>query len=129
MPQRGNWKTIQIRADIKEKFMQAHEADKNRPENLSFSAYMDNIFRNLVNYRDNLEKYGPLIEVDGIHGNRISLYDHKINKNVTIFINIKTNKLDCEFHNNSDCLHIGFVLAQPEIYNRLIENGFKPIVK
>jgi hypothetical protein len=125
MPQNPNWRTLPVRKEIKTKLKQIWAADKKRPKTQKFSGYVDNLLSVMVEFQEELSRYGPFLEFRGAD-KTISLYDHLKNKSIEIYIDTKEKKLHCEADNKSaNCLHVGFCFAIPEVYKVLIERGFK----
>lgn len=126
MPQKKGWSTIQIREDVKNNLLELYNNDKKRPSNQKFTAYLDLILKNTIAFNKQITEYGPFLEFNSAIDNHITVKDNTMNRLVTIYINSKKKELQCDFCEKTDCLHIGFCFAVPEIYKVLIENGFRP---
>ena len=128
MPQRGGWTTIQIREDVKERFKKIYQKDRKRPGNQTFNGYMDELFKKIVTYNEQLDKYGQFIEFSSINGNEIELIDRRKSekKIVTIHIDKENKIVRCLSDNIENCIHIGFCFSTPELYLILLEKGIKP---
>ncbi|MGD1834216.1 MAG: hypothetical protein ACPKPY_05010 [Nitrososphaeraceae archaeon] len=126
MPQKKGWSTVQIREDVKNNLLEVYNNDKKRPSNQKFTAYLDLLLKNTIAFKKQQTEYGPFIELDLAIDDHIVLKDNTMNRLVTIYINAKKKELQCDFCEKTDCLHIGFCFAVPQIYNVLIENGFRP---
>ena len=126
MPQKTGWLTVQIREDVKNNLFDIYNKDKKRPSNQKFTAYVDLILKNTIEFNKQVTKYGPFLEFISAIEDHIVVKDNTMNRLVTIFINSKNKELQCDFCEKTDCLHIGYCYAVPEIYKVLIENGFRP---
>ena len=60
-----------------------------------------------------LSKYAPMIQYIGITDNKITLRDSKKNQLTDVFK--KNNSLYCTLDDSTDCIHIHYVLALPEL--------------
>lgn len=126
MGQKKGWLTVQVREEVKNNLFDIYNKDKKRPSNQKFTAYLDLILKNTIEFNKQVTKYGPFLEFTSAIDNHIVVKDNTMNRLVTIFINSKNKELQCDFCQKTDCLHIGFCYAVPEIYKVLIENGFRP---
>lgn len=124
MPQNPNWRTLPVRKEVKTKLKHIWATDKKRPKTQKFSGYVDNLLSSLVEFQEGLREYGPFLEFRGAD-NTISLYDHLKHRSVDVHIDGENRKLYCEVDKKSDCVHVGFCFAVPEVYKVLIEEGFK----
>ncbi|MFZ0698288.1 MAG: hypothetical protein WAM88_14235, partial [Nitrososphaeraceae archaeon] len=104
--------------------IQAKETDKHSEQ--KFATWLTNILYQLADYHETLNRYGPFLEFIDARENRINLVDHRKNKPVMIYINADRKELQCDLDNKSDCIHIGFCYAIPEVYKALIDHGFRP---
>ncbi|HZL22220.1 MAG TPA: hypothetical protein VFC05_02770, partial [Nitrososphaeraceae archaeon] len=115
MPQKKGWSTIQIREDVKNNLLELYNNDKKRPSNQKFTAYLDLILKNTIAFNKQITEYGPFLEFNSAIDNYIAIKDNTMNRLVTIYINSKKKELQCDFCEKTDCLHIGFCFAVPEI--------------
>ncbi len=98
------------------------KSDK-RFEGRTFSNAAKTILLEYIEYHDYLRRYGPFLKFIGAEGNLIFIYDHFIDRIVEV--EVHDRMLYCRYHGNSECAHIGFCFAVPEIYTVLSEKGFK----
>ena len=126
MPQKKGWLTVQVREEVKNDLLELYNKDKKRPSNQKFTAYLDLILKNTIEFTKQITEYGPFLEFTSAIDNHIVIKDNTMNKLVTIYINSKKKELQCDFCEKTDCLHIGFCFSVPEIYKILIDNGFRP---
>ena len=125
MPASG-WKSVTLREEILEKLTDIYKKDQRRPRNQKFSAWFEDKMIQFTEYDENLERYGKFLDYQGAIDNRITVYDYKLDKDVTLYVDPKSKKLRCKHHNKTDCMHVGFAFAVPEVYNTLVKRGFKP---
>jgi hypothetical protein len=126
MPQKKGWLTVQVREEVKNNLLELYNKDKKRPSNQKFTAYLDLMLKNTIEFTKQITEYGAFLEFISAIDNHIAVKDNTINRLITIYINSKRKELQCDFCEKNDCLHIGFCFAVPEIYKVLIENGFRP---
>jgi hypothetical protein len=121
------WLTLSIKEETVSRLAAIWEHDTRRPDNQKFTAYINNMLSEFIEYNEKLHRYGAFLEYLDARDNRINLYDNLHNKSVTVYVDSREKRLRCDTHDNrSDCLHTGFCFAIPEIYKILIERGFRP---
>jgi hypothetical protein len=108
MPQKKGWLTVQVREEVKNNLLELYNKDKKRPSNQKFTAYLDLILKNTIEFTKQITEYGPFLEFTSAIDNHIVIKDNTMNKLVTIYINSKKKELQCDFCEKTDCLHIGF---------------------
>lgn len=124
MPKKG-WKTFSIRNERLEQMIQIYEEDKRRPSNQEFGGWFDEFLNQYCEYIEALKTYGPFLEFWNAEGNIITLYDHKLKEPIPVYLDGPDKVLKCSKCKRTDCLHIGYCFAIPEVYKVLIQNGFK----
>ncbi|HEX7033057.1 MAG TPA: hypothetical protein VF172_08660 [Nitrososphaera sp.] len=120
------WTVITVRDGIKEKLVSMYENDPKRPKNQKFSAYLENLLTDYVEYHEKLRQYGPFVEYKDKRDNYIELYDYRKHQYVNVYVNDKEKQLRCDMDNSNDCYHVGFCYATREVYEILIDHGFRP---
>lgn len=119
------WTAISIKEDLEKRLRKRYEKDKRRPANQAFTAYVDTLLNDILDYTEKVDQYGAFLQYDGAHDNRISLFDNLKKKSVTVFVNDKEKKLVCELDQSDCCLHVGYAFAVKEVYDILIAHGFR----
>jgi hypothetical protein len=120
------WFPISVSEHLGQRLATLFTKDRKRPENQKFSPWVNNILLKYVEFQEQQKEHGPFLEFKDADENMVTLYDHEKRKSLTVYIDVKKKKLQCEYHNNkTDCLHVGFCYAIPEVYLMLINNGFK----
>ncbi len=120
------WTVLTVRDGIKEKLVSLYENDPKRPRNQKFAAYLDNLLAEYVEYHEKLQQYGPFVEYKDKRENYIELYDYRKHQYVNVYVDDKEKQLRCDADNSTDCYHVGFCYAIKEVYEILIDHGFRP---
>jgi hypothetical protein len=125
------WITISIREEIRQKLESIYLRDPKKPRNQRFNAWLDNLLFGIVEYDEKLQEYGAFLQVESIGDAHVLLMDNLTGKHVVIQISRKGSgkpgqALYCEQHLSTDCLHVGFCQALPEVFKVLISKGFTP---
>jgi len=124
--QKKGWLTVQIREQVKNNLLEIYNQDKKRPENQSFTAYLDQLLKDTISFNKQVTEYGPFLEFSSAIDNHIAIKDNTMDRLVTVYINADKKELQCDFCNKTNCLHVGFCFVIPEVYSVLIELGFRP---
>jgi hypothetical protein len=124
MPKKG-WRTVTVREERLSGLDALYQQDKKRPKNQEFGGWFDNLLLQYVEFHEQLKEYGPFLEFKDTSENMIHLYDHRTHRSIDIHIHGKKRELQCQDDHTTDCVHIGFCFAIPEVYKVLIEAGFK----
>lgn len=105
-----------------------YNKDKKRPRNQSLSGYVENLLLQHLDYNKKMREYGPFLEYIDARDNEIFLKDNhqKQNKAVTVSIDGAEKRLICQLHHTDSCVHVGFCYGVKEIYEVLIDSGFRP---
>ena len=124
MPKEG-WRTVSIKEDRLEKLKEIFDNDYKKPKNQYFNAWLDNLLLNLVDHQENVQKYGPFLEVLNMkNAEEITLSDYKLDKIIHVFIKKDKKELQCDHCKKTNCVHIGFCYNVPEIYKKLVQFSF-----
>lgn len=124
--QKKGWLTVQIREQVKNNLLEIYNNDKKRPENQSFTAFLDQLLKDTISFNKQVTEYGPFLEFSSAIDNHVAIKDNTVDRLVTVYINVDKKELQCDFCQKTDCLHVGFCFVIPEIYRVLIELGFRP---
>jgi len=117
VPKSGQ-KTVTMSGKMLKQLEAKYEEEKVRRPNLSFAAFVsESALMELE--RKNILKEAQFISVVGFNDDILTLKDAR--KNNRFFeVQIKGRKLRCITDNNSsDCAHVGFALALPEVRKAL----------
>ena len=117
------WKPISIKEPLVKKLDSIRIKERSDQE---FGPWLNKILNEYADYSEKVEKFGQFIEGVNTTDNRITMYDNRINKPISVWINGKRRELQCENDQKTDCIHVGFCYAIPEIYRTLIDHGFRP---
>jgi hypothetical protein len=124
LPYRG-FKTITIKENLHDNLESLWKEDKKKPADQSFSSYVSNMLASTIEYYTDMRRYGPFLELKYSDESMISLYDYRINEPVTVHLDTKRKVLRCDKDKRTDCLHVGFCFAIPEVFRVLVQHGFK----
>ncbi|NOJ28823.1 MAG: hypothetical protein DA328_01490 [Nitrososphaeraceae archaeon] len=124
--QKKGWLTVQIREQVKNSLLEIYNQDRKRPENQSFTAYLDQLLKDTISFNKQVTEYGPFLEFSSAIDNHIAIKDNTMDRLVTVYINADKKELQCDFCHKTNCLHVGFCFVIPEVYSVLIDLGFRP---
>ena len=82
MPQKKGWLTVQVREEVKNNLLELYNKDKKRPSNQKFTAYLDLMLKNTIEFNKQITEYGPFLEFNSAIDNHIAIQKRK-NYNVT----------------------------------------------
>lgn len=89
------------------------QKEKSKQPSLSFAAFIaDSALMELE--RRQIIRKAPFISLVGAYEDTITLKDVRKNKKF-IEVQIRDKKVNCQFCDRTDCIHVGFVLALPEV--------------
>ena len=98
---------------------------RHKAKSESYDSFVNEFIWYHIKEQDVLRRYGPFLTWMGAYDNIFSVYDYKLGK--TVEIQVADKELYCREDDTTNCVHIGFCYAVPEVYKRLIEIGFKPL--
>ena len=124
MPKPG-WTTVSLRKERIEALIQMYHRDNKRPRTQKFGAWLDNYLYELTTYEELTAKYGHFIALENITDNHILLLDNIAEKHYFVKMNPKIIGLVCEQDESTQCVHVGFCLAIPQVYRALINAGYR----
>lgn len=118
MPNIGQ-KTITMSGERLKELEEKYNLEKKSHPTLSFAAFVaESALMELE--RRQIIRNAPFISLVGIHDNIVTLKDAR-NREKFVEVQIKDKKIQCLSDEKSDCIHVGFVLALPEIRKALTE--------
>lgn len=116
MPQPGQ-KSVTVSGATLKQLEKKYNAEKDKRPSLSFSGFIAESAILELERRDILRE-SQLISVIGFHENILTLKDsRKKPRYVEIYLN--NGQLSCDLDKSTECIHIGFAIALPEIRKRL----------
>jgi len=83
----------------------------------SFSGYVTYILEEVMSKDKTFAKYAPKIEKISVDNDRILLKDNI--KNRIAEVAVQKGELFCQFCEEKDCVHVGFVFSLPDVYEIL----------
>lgn len=120
------WETLQVRTEVKKKLNELWMKDPSKPKGQKFYGWVNSKLTELAEHEERLERYGAFIKYLGAVDNFVNLFDSQLNKSITIWIDGHKKTLKCDLHQRDDCVHVGFCYGVKEIYDKLIDSGFRP---
>lgn len=92
-----------------------HEKLKKSAEtkNISLRKYVNELLVMNLEKEEFMSKYAPMIQYISAQDNKIILKDNKKNQFTEVFK--KNSNLYCTLDESTDCIHIHYVLALPEL--------------
>lgn len=120
MPEEGR-KSLTVLDKVHQIAAKRHEDEvKAQKTNLSFTKWVSEYLLMNLERDEFLRIYSPSLEKIGIHNNRITIRDNKLDKLTDVFL--KDEEFFCSLDETDDCIHIHFALALPEL-GRLKKKG------
>ena len=118
MPNIGQ-KTITMSGKRLKELEQKYNLEKKNRPTLSFASFItESALMELE--RRQIIREAAFISLVGIYGDIITLKDAR-NKDRFVEVQIKNKRIKCITDEKTDCIHVGFVLALPEIRKVLNE--------
>jgi hypothetical protein len=125
LPKQGQ-KSITLRADTVAALKALYNGDRKRPLNQSFTSYVHNVLLEHIEHSRKMQAYGNFLEYINARDNEIFLQDNRKNETVTVWVDGANKALICRTDKSDSCIHVGFCYAVREVYDILIDAGFKP---
>lgn len=125
MPKAG-FKSITVSENVYKKFFEIYEKNKKELELkgiTSFSGYLTSMMEEMMIKYEAFAKHAPFMEKLAIDQNRVIVKDNKRNRIAEVLL--KNGELQCLLDERSDCVHVGFIYALPEIYCIINSKGIK----
>lgn len=132
MPFSQSMSTMGVRNEVKQRLKQklAEEQASGRHKGVTLNTYLNLLLLEVLEQDDYLKKYGPFLSWIGVHENLLLVHDYALQKTIDVEVHDDKKILYCREHRSSDCVHVGFCFAIPDVYKVLVERGFKqPKVK
>lgn len=123
MPKPG-YKSITVKEHIYNKYEENYNREKKELERKginSFSGYITSLMEEAMIRHEAFAKHAPFLEKLAIEQDRVIIKDNKRNRIAEVII--KDGQLQCLLDEKTDCVHIGFVYALPEVYAVLEKKG------
>lgn len=100
--------TISIQKEVYEKL-----SSKAKERNADLKGFVNELLVMNIEKEEFMSKYAPMIQYIAAQDNKIILKDSKKNQFTEVFK--KNSNLYCTLDESSDCIHIHYVLALPEL--------------
>jgi hypothetical protein len=117
MPKPG-FKTITVKEHVFNKYYELYKkAKKERKvgEGTSFSGFVTSMMQETMAKYEAFSKHAPFLEKIAIEQDRVIIKDNKRDRIAEVMV--RNGELQCLLdEKKTDCIHIGFVYALPEVY-------------
>jgi hypothetical protein len=117
MPKPG-FKTITVKEHVFKKYYELYKkAKKQRKvgEGISFSGFVTSMMQETMAKYEAFAKHAPFLEKIAIEQDRVIIKDNKRDRIAEVMV--RNDELQCLLdEKKTDCIHIGFVYALPEVY-------------
>ena len=116
MPKPG-FKTITVKEHVFNKYYELYKKAKKEHkvgEGISFSSFVTNMMQETMTKYEAFVKHAPFLEKIAIEQDRVIIKDNKRDRIAEVMI--RNQELQCLLDEKTDCIHIGFVYALPEVY-------------
>ena len=125
MPKEG-FKSITVSETVYKRFNDAYVNSKDAlavKGIRSLSGYISYMLEERMLENEAMARHAPRIKKISVEGDRVVLLDGKVNRIAEVVI--QNGVLYCQLCEESNCLHVGFAYAVPEVYAAMNERGVK----
>lgn len=122
----GEWKTLTIRGELKDRLQKSFESDEKKYPKQSFSSWVDTKLDNIVKYEELVREYGAIFEFQTITEGNIIIQDNFSGKHVFVDWQEGPSYLYCEEDNSHHCEHVGCCYEKPIVFEALVRRGLIP---
>ena len=117
MPKPG-FKTITVKEHVFNKYYELYKKAKKKRkvgEGTSFSGFVTSMMQETMAKYEAFAKHAPFLEKIAIEQDRVIIKDNKRDRIAEVMV--RNGELQCLLdEKKTDCIHIGFVYALPEVY-------------
>ena len=125
MPKAG-FKSITVSETVYDRFQKVYQSSKDdlamKGVN-SFSGYVTHILEEMMQKDKTFARYAPMIKKISVDDDRVILKDNM--KDRIVEVAVQNGELYCQFCEENDCVHIGFVFSLPDVYEVLNARGIR----
>ncbi|MEW6605441.1 MAG: hypothetical protein AB1351_12245 [Thermoproteota archaeon] len=116
-------KQITLRVDLVEPLIRKWEKEKKYRSdvNQKFSGYVNDILGDILEKDEFLQKYAPMLSLEGYSYNCLYIKDEK--RHATAEIYRHDNQIKCALDDSFECEHVHFALAIPEVAKLGLKNS------
>ena len=124
MPYKG-YKAVTISEEAYNRLKQAYQKETaDQKVKLSLSKWTEKYLWGVIERSEAWRDYMPYLEAQNIEDSGILLKDNRLSKLVQL--RLHDGDLYCDVDCSSDCVHVGFAWAIPEVYKIMKAHGRKP---
>ncbi len=118
------WTQVILKDELANKVQaRLEEAYKNKPRKPELSTYIQDILWEIIESEETLRRYGPFLSKFAVEDDKVFLRDNR--KNTLVELNLKDGELFCQEDEQTNCVHVGFAWALPEVYRAMNLHGKK----
>lgn len=99
------------------------EKDVDHPRKTPLGAFLERLLWPVLENEEILRRYGPFLSKLEITPDSVLLRDNR--ENIIVELVLKEGDLFCLHDERSDCVHVGFAWALPEVYKAMDLHGRK----
>jgi hypothetical protein len=124
MPKDG-YKAFTVKEAIFNKYHNLYQKRKNefKAQRISFATFVTSMMEEAMLKHEAFARQAPFLEKLAVEQDRVIVKDNKRNRIAEVVI--RNGELQCLLDERTDCTHIGFVYALPEIYEVMERKGIK----
>lgn len=125
VPKEG-FKSITVSETVYNRFSDTYARNKKALEVKgirSLSGYVSYMLEERMQENEALARHAPLLEKISVDDDRIVLLDKA--KNRVAEVTVQNGALFCQLCEETDCLHVGYAFALPEVYDIMSAHGIK----
>ncbi len=116
------WRTVLLREEVVKAVEKAKaEREAGLRRRLPLGAFIEDMIWQILEEQEILRSYGPYIEKISVDANTIILRDNRVGRIVECVL--KEGELYCIHCESSNCVHIGYSWAIPEVYKAMNLQG------
>jgi hypothetical protein len=115
---RGGWRIIQLREEYDAKLKNIFQRKRHQLLDrniISYTGFVNDLIWHVIEADELLLRGAPFLSVVSMEADGVTLRDAKLDRIVQV--KVKKGKLVCELDNSTDCIHVGFAYAIPEVYH------------
>lgn len=125
MPKKG-FKSITVSESVYDKFSDTYAKNKDAlavKGIRSISGYVSYMLEERMQESELLAKHAPMFKKISIDDDRVVMLDNV--KNRVVEVAIQNGTLVCQLCEETDCVHVGYAAALPEVYSVMAAHGIK----
>lgn len=125
MPKPG-YKSITVSESVYNRFNSAYQKSRDeltRKGVKSFSGYVSYMLEEQMLKDETFARHAPRIKKISVEPDCVILRDNMHDRIVEVAV--RSGEIVCQYCDQKDCVHVGFVLSMPDVYDMLSIRGIK----